>query len=232
MEVYKSSMFHFAPGLSDNAAANVSAMPRNAYWGLYIDGNGPISIMRQLKTEELKYIDGIVVKGTGHKMQPDDRYGVRILRYVQSLERENAALRTEREQLTGEIHNLKIDLKSTIESNNEMSDKIGDLKADKALLETELTRQIDGYRAEVADRENELMKAGTAHDNAQATINGLKARVALLEKTLDRCEVWEHWDDEEVTSYCAVCGGGRGSDNGCIVHKPDCIVLTCKEDKA
>jgi hypothetical protein len=36
--------------------------------------------------EELKYIDGIVERGTGHKMQPDDTYRQRILRYVQHLE--------------------------------------------------------------------------------------------------------------------------------------------------
>ena len=57
MDVYKSSYFHFAPGLSDNASLNLSSMPRDAYMGLYIDGNGPIGVMRKLSRGEEKYID-------------------------------------------------------------------------------------------------------------------------------------------------------------------------------
>jgi hypothetical protein len=57
MVVYHSSQFHFAPGLSDNAIFHIKEMPRDAYWGLYIDGNGPINIMRELKGEETTYID-------------------------------------------------------------------------------------------------------------------------------------------------------------------------------
>ena len=55
--VYKSSYFHFAPGLSDNASLNVKSMPENAFIGLYIDGQGPIGIMRKLKPDEEAYID-------------------------------------------------------------------------------------------------------------------------------------------------------------------------------
>ena len=57
MDVYKSSYFHFAPGLSDNASLNLSFMPRDAYMGLYIDGNGPIGVMRKLSRGEEGYID-------------------------------------------------------------------------------------------------------------------------------------------------------------------------------
>ena len=57
MDVYKSSYFHFAPGLSDNASLNLSSMPRDAYMGLYIDGTGPIGVMRKLSRGEEKYID-------------------------------------------------------------------------------------------------------------------------------------------------------------------------------
>ncbi|MHB8279730.1 MAG: spermidine synthase family protein [Candidatus Humimicrobiaceae bacterium] len=55
--VYQSSYFHFAPGLSDNASLNVKSMPENAFIGLYIDGQGPIGIMRKLKVDEEAYID-------------------------------------------------------------------------------------------------------------------------------------------------------------------------------
>jgi len=55
--VYQSSYFHFAPGLSDNASLNVKSMPKNAFLGLYIDGQGPIGIMRKLKPDEEMYID-------------------------------------------------------------------------------------------------------------------------------------------------------------------------------
>jgi len=55
--VYQSSYLHFAPGLSDNASLNVKSMPENAFLGLYIDGQGPTGIMRQLKPDEEAYID-------------------------------------------------------------------------------------------------------------------------------------------------------------------------------
>lgn len=54
---YQSSYFHFAPGLSDNASVNVKQMPTNAFLGLYIDGDGPIGVMRKLSPAEEAYID-------------------------------------------------------------------------------------------------------------------------------------------------------------------------------
>jgi spermidine synthase len=57
MHVYSSSYFHFAPGLSDVAALNLEEMPKNAFKGLYIDGGGPIGIMRNLDGEERGYMD-------------------------------------------------------------------------------------------------------------------------------------------------------------------------------
>jgi hypothetical protein len=55
LELYSSSYLHFAPGLSDNAAFNLPEMPANAYWGLYIDGDGPIGVMRKLPEEQTAY---------------------------------------------------------------------------------------------------------------------------------------------------------------------------------
>ena len=55
LEVYSSSYLHFAPGLSDNAAFNLPAMPANAYLGLYIDGEGPSGIIRDLPANETAY---------------------------------------------------------------------------------------------------------------------------------------------------------------------------------
>ncbi len=55
LEIYASSYLHFAPGLSDNAAFNLSKMPTNAYLGLYIDGEGPIGIIRNLPAAETTY---------------------------------------------------------------------------------------------------------------------------------------------------------------------------------
>jgi spermidine synthase len=57
MEVYKSSQLHFAPGLSDNVIFYIDEMPRDAFWALYIDGNGPINMMRELTEEEKIYLD-------------------------------------------------------------------------------------------------------------------------------------------------------------------------------
>lgn len=55
LEVYSSSYLHFAPGLSDNASLNLAEMPANAYLGLYIDGDGPIGVMRDLSEKETAY---------------------------------------------------------------------------------------------------------------------------------------------------------------------------------
>src|SRR5262249_29673739 len=50
-----SSYLHFAPGLSDNAAFTLPKMPANAYLGMYIDGDGPCGIIRDLPAEETAY---------------------------------------------------------------------------------------------------------------------------------------------------------------------------------
>ncbi|MFQ3621440.1 MAG: hypothetical protein SNJ78_10925 [Spirochaetales bacterium] len=56
-DAFKSSFFHFAPGLSDNASSNIARMPQDAFIGLYIDGDGPIGIMRKLKPGEEAYMN-------------------------------------------------------------------------------------------------------------------------------------------------------------------------------
>ena len=48
LEVFASSYFHFAPGLSDNAASKLPEMPKNSYLGLFIDSDGPIGIIKKL----------------------------------------------------------------------------------------------------------------------------------------------------------------------------------------
>jgi spermidine synthase len=55
LEVYSSSYLHFAPGLSDNAALNIAKMPSNAYLGMYIDGEGPSGIIRDLPPDQTAY---------------------------------------------------------------------------------------------------------------------------------------------------------------------------------
>ena len=55
--VYASRYFHFAPGLSDNAVLKIEKLPTQLYWGLFIDGSGPIGIMGNLREEEKIYMD-------------------------------------------------------------------------------------------------------------------------------------------------------------------------------
>lgn len=57
INVFSSSFFHFAPGLSDNASISLAEMPKNAFLGMYTDGNGPVGIMRKLLPKEEGYID-------------------------------------------------------------------------------------------------------------------------------------------------------------------------------
>jgi spermidine synthase len=56
LEVYASSYLHFAPGLSDNAAFNLPPMPARAYLGLYLDGEGPSGVLRDLPESQLAYV--------------------------------------------------------------------------------------------------------------------------------------------------------------------------------
>ncbi|WP_189636767.1 hypothetical protein [Rhizobium phaseoli] len=55
LQVYKSSYMHFAPGLSDNAAFNVPEAPPDTYVGLYVDGEGPEGMMRELPPDDAAY---------------------------------------------------------------------------------------------------------------------------------------------------------------------------------
>lgn len=54
--VYNSSYFHFAPGLSDNASLNLTEMPDKAFMGMYVNGSGPVGIMRDLEGEKERYM--------------------------------------------------------------------------------------------------------------------------------------------------------------------------------
>jgi len=60
--VFKSSYFHFAPGLSDNAFFYLEEMPEEAFLGLYQDGSGPIGLMGALSEKESLYIDYLPMK--------------------------------------------------------------------------------------------------------------------------------------------------------------------------
>lgn len=55
MEIYGSSYFHFAPGLSDNVSLGLEKMPENAYLGMYFDGDGPVGVMKDLPESETGY---------------------------------------------------------------------------------------------------------------------------------------------------------------------------------
>ena len=55
LEIYTSSYFHIAPGLSDNAAFALKEIPANAYLGLYNDGEGPSGLIRHLADEDTAY---------------------------------------------------------------------------------------------------------------------------------------------------------------------------------
>ncbi|MGA2977346.1 MAG: hypothetical protein ABSF77_18720 [Spirochaetia bacterium] len=66
MRVFSSSYFHFAPGLSDNAGVALPHMPQNAFLGMYVDGNGPVGIMRKLAPEEEDYIDFLPMSAPYH----------------------------------------------------------------------------------------------------------------------------------------------------------------------
>ena len=55
--VYASPYFHFAPGLSDNAALQIPVIPEQPYWGLFVDGSGPVGVMGNLRKDEQAYMD-------------------------------------------------------------------------------------------------------------------------------------------------------------------------------
>ena len=55
LQIYSSSYMHFAPGLSDNAAFNLPEVPADAYLAMFIDGDGPEGIMRDLPPSQTAY---------------------------------------------------------------------------------------------------------------------------------------------------------------------------------
>lgn len=57
VEAYTSSYFHFAAGLSDNAALNLEKMPKDAFIGLYVDSEGPIGVMKKLPPAQHAYFE-------------------------------------------------------------------------------------------------------------------------------------------------------------------------------
>jgi SAM-dependent methyltransferase len=57
IQIYASSYLHFAPGLSDNAAFNLPNLPKNAYLGLYVDGDGPSGIIGNLPALDTAYFN-------------------------------------------------------------------------------------------------------------------------------------------------------------------------------
>ena len=57
LQIYSSSYMHFAPGLSDNAAFNLPELPPKSYVGMYIDGEGPEGIMRELPPADANYFN-------------------------------------------------------------------------------------------------------------------------------------------------------------------------------
>lgn len=54
-EVYTSSYFHFAPGLSDMAAVDLPELPVDAYLGMYQDSDGPIGLMKTIEKRQEDY---------------------------------------------------------------------------------------------------------------------------------------------------------------------------------
>ncbi len=57
MTVFASPSFHFAPGLSDVAILKLDTLPTQPFWGLYVDGGGPIGIMGKMEGTEAAYAD-------------------------------------------------------------------------------------------------------------------------------------------------------------------------------
>ncbi|MBF0138477.1 MAG: hypothetical protein HQL65_19780 [Magnetococcales bacterium] len=55
LEIYGSSYFHFAPGLSDMASTNMEELPENTYIGLYVDSDGPVGIMKAIPPRQHDY---------------------------------------------------------------------------------------------------------------------------------------------------------------------------------
>ena len=54
------------PGLSDNAGVSLPHMPRNAFLGLFVDGNGPVGVMRKLAPDEEAYVDFLPMSAPYH----------------------------------------------------------------------------------------------------------------------------------------------------------------------
>jgi predicted membrane-bound spermidine synthase len=57
MHVYASGQFHSAPGLSDMAIIDLLDTPRQDFWGLFTDGDGPMYLMGKQVDAESAYME-------------------------------------------------------------------------------------------------------------------------------------------------------------------------------
>ncbi|MBN1524852.1 MAG: hypothetical protein JW904_10235 [Spirochaetales bacterium] len=57
IDVFNSSRFHSAPGLSDIAIIDLKEIPKQDFWGLYTDGDGPFQVMGKLEESSAAYMD-------------------------------------------------------------------------------------------------------------------------------------------------------------------------------
>ncbi|MBF0399136.1 MAG: hypothetical protein HQL90_00035 [Magnetococcales bacterium] len=55
LEIFSSSYFHFAPGLSDMASLSMEELPENTYISMYLDSDGPIGIMKAIPQQQNDY---------------------------------------------------------------------------------------------------------------------------------------------------------------------------------
>ena len=57
LHMYAAPQFHSAPGLSDMAILELIDNPRQDFWGLFTDGDGPMYVMGKLLESEADYLD-------------------------------------------------------------------------------------------------------------------------------------------------------------------------------
>jgi spermidine synthase len=224
LEVYSSSYFHFAPGLSDAATLYMDEMPQNAFLGMYIDGDGPTGIMRQLPAGQSEYVKYLsMALPYGLKDKPD----VLVMQFGGGISTNVALEMGARRVTVAEGSPLVV---QAVRDDPFVSDYTGHILSNERvqlvevegrILVPELRERFDIIDLSLADSTGLSMPAGASiHEKYGYTKETFRACIrALRQGGIFSVTVWNKEDPPKsvlklMTTMIEAAGSGGASDVG------------------
>ena len=187
---------------------------------------------------ELTYIDGIVVKGNGVKMQPNDTYRDRILGYVKSLEGKALSTVSALQTAQNELASLRSELakqKAEVERLRNINKR---LPPTQRTYESELSRQEkelatlrsenEELQVDVKATHLKCQSVELSYTRAQVQVDFLTASLAEADEAI--AGLWRYGNDDWFRCHCCHTYLANQTTGEILVnHKPTCIVLKSQE---